>query len=265
MRKRTTGAALAFGTLLGLAAVAPTAAQQGAPAVQPDPNLNTEDQLAPSQIKQKVPAAVAEPSGTALAPTHRAPHVAAHAVVASSGPKGPHVVACSGVFGKDSSHLKLAMAFDYKNVTFADVEADGGTKVKASILFAANPKLRLEIWWTNPAERTGTYLIDIKDKSIWVAPGGMKLGLDLAALEKLNHKPFKLKGFDKNGVATVSDWEGGALAALPGGCKSGVSLIANPKASADAVGAITADKEFESSDSALRSVKPTVSEILIGY
>jgi hypothetical protein len=31
-------------------------------------------------------------------------------------------------------------------------------------------------------------------------------GLSLADLEKLNRKPFKLRGFDKDNTATVSDW-----------------------------------------------------------
>ncbi len=166
---------------------------------------------------------------------------------------------------KISNALRLAMTFDSKNVTFADVDANNGTKVKASIVFPSDPKRRLEVWWSNPAERSGTYLIDIKDKSIWSAPGGMRLGLGLAQLEKLNHKPFKLKGFDKSGVATVSDWDGGALDSLPGGCKSGVSLTADPKATPDAVSAMAADKDYSSSDPAFRSTKPTVSEILIGY
>ncbi|MGA8951134.1 MAG: hypothetical protein WB806_10220, partial [Xanthobacteraceae bacterium] len=61
--------ALALGVTLGLAAVGPLAAQQGtraaaaAPALQPDPTLSSEDQLAPSQMRQRVPAAVAEPTG----------------------------------------------------------------------------------------------------------------------------------------------------------------------------------------------------------
>ena len=38
------------------------------------------------------------------------------------------VVACSGTFAKDSSHLELTTAFNSKNVTFADVEAADGTK-----------------------------------------------------------------------------------------------------------------------------------------
>ncbi|HXW41348.1 MAG TPA: hypothetical protein VEK75_09115 [Xanthobacteraceae bacterium] len=269
------GATLAVGIALGLAAPGPLSAQQRSqfapPAMEPDPNLATEDQLAPSQMKQTMPAAVAQPHGApakpapstlhAQAETPPAPHAApAHPASASS-----RVVACSGIFGKDSSHLRLAMTFETKNVTFTDVDANGGSKVQATVLFPKDPKQRLEVWWANPAERSDTYLIVIGGKSMWGAPGGMRLGLNLPQLEKLNHKPFKLKGFDKSGVATVSDWDGGALATLPGGCKSGVSLRADPKAAADAVAAVSADKEYNSSDSAVRALKPTVSEILIGY
>jgi hypothetical protein len=180
-------------------------------------------------------------------------------------PTSALVVACSGTFAKDSDHLNLAKAFDSKNVTFTDVESSDGSKVPASVLFANDPKRRLEVWWSNPAARSDIYLIVIGGQSTWTGPGGMKLGLSVAQLEKLNHKPFKLKGFDKDRIATVSDWDGGALAALPGGCKSGLSLRADPKASADAVGAATADKDYASSDAVIRAAKPTVSEILIGY
>ena len=56
------------------------------------------------------------------------------------------VVACSGTFAKDSSHLELVTAFKSKNITFTDVEAAHGTKVPASILFPNDPKRRLEVW-----------------------------------------------------------------------------------------------------------------------
>jgi hypothetical protein len=173
-------------------------------------------------------------------------------------------VACSGAFAKDSSSLKLAMVFDSRNISFTEVDASG-SKVAASVLFAKDPKRRLEVWWSNPANRSETYLILINGQSTWTGPGGMRLGLTLAQLEKLNHKPFKLKGFGKDNVATVSDWDGGALAYLAGGCKSGVNLSADSKAPAEAVNALASDHEYSSSDPALRAVKPTVSEILIGY
>jgi len=63
----------------------------------------------------------------------------------------------------------------------------------------------------------------------------------------------------------VSDWDGGALASLPGGCKSGVSLRADAKVPADTIAALAADKEYSSEDPEMRTAKPAVSEILIGY
>ena len=180
-------------------------------------------------------------------------------------PAGAHVVACSGIFTKDSDHLKLTTAFGSKNIIFSDVEANDGSKVPASVLFPNDPKSRLEVWWSDPAARSDIHLIVIGSQSTWTAPGGMRLGQTLEQVEKLNHKPFKLKGFDKDRIATVSDWDGGALATLAGDCSAGLSLRADPKASAVAIGAFPADKEFSSSDLAIRAAKPTVSEILIGY
>ena len=251
--------AVGFGASLAMAGNDVSAAAQRQ-INQVNPDLDTDDQLAPSQMKQPVPAAVSHPGSAAHA---SAPVAVRHAGPAPAG--GGHTVACSGTFGKDASHLKLAMTFDSKNITFTDVESTGGTKVPASVLFPKDPKRRLEVWWANPAARSDTYLIVINGKSDWSAPGGLRLGLNLAQLEKLNHKAFKLKGFDKDGTATVSDWDGGVLASLPGGCKSGVNLRADPKVPAETVAALAADKEYSSEDPEMRAVKPAVSEILIGY
>ena len=241
MRKPWICAAVTAGLVIALA---------GAASAQQDPNLNSEDQLAPSQTTQPMPGrAATKPANAAAKPPAGA---AMKAVV------------CNGPFSKDSSNLKLAMVFDPKNVAFADEEVSG-SKVAASIVYPKDPKRRLEIWWQNSANRSGLYLILINGQSTWVAPGGMKLGLTLADLEKLNHKAFKLKGFDKDNNATVSDWDGGELATIAGGCKSGVTLQPDPKASPDAVSALSADKEFSSDDAAMRQLKPKVTEILIGY
>jgi len=73
------------------------------------------------------------------------------------------------------------------------------------------------------------------------------------------------KGFDKDGIASGSNWDGGELTTVAGGCRPGVSLRADAKASAEEIGALSADEEYSSSDPAIRAAKPTVSEILIGY
>jgi len=114
-------------------------------------------------------------------------------------------------------------------------------------------------------KRKDVYLIVINGSSTWTGPGGLRLGLSLADLEKLNRKPFKLRGFDKDNTATVSDWDHGALAALSGGCKAGVILSAEAKARAEILAVLPVDREFSSADEALRAVRPSVTEILIGY
>jgi hypothetical protein len=254
-------------TSLALSASGPAVAQ--AHKTYPtNPDLDTDDQLAPSQMNQPIPGAVSQPTGGGNAVMHAPPRASTANPPARARPApvaSTRAVTCGGTFGKDSSHLKLAMTFDSKNITYTDVDASNGTKVPASVLFPNDPKRRLEVWWSNAAARSGTYLIVINGKSTWSGPGGLRLGLTLQQLQKLNKKAFKLKGFDKDGVASVSDWDGGELANLAGGCKSGLSLRADPKAPADAVSALTADKEYASEDPQMLAVKPTVSEVLIGY
>ncbi|HZR63151.1 MAG TPA: hypothetical protein VFA80_19570 [Xanthobacteraceae bacterium] len=268
LRSRRAESILCAAVLAVLVSGAPAAAQQ-----RPQPNLNPEDQLAPSQIVQPMPAPVAEPDGSSAggaksAPNGQAPAKHGGANPRSGGPAakpvrvggGRTVVECSGPFAKDSGMLALAMAYDSRNMIFTH-ETVQGADVGVTVLFPKDPKRRLEVWWSNP-NRTGTYLIDIAGKSTWTGPGGLRLGLTLEQLEKLNRKPFKVKGFDKDGVASVSGWDDGALAKLPGDCKAGVNLHAAAKG-----GATDAPEkdEYSSDDPALRALKPTVAEILIGY
>ena len=176
-----------------------------------------------------------------------------------------NVVACSGVFAKDSGHLKLAVRFDSRNVVYGQVDGPEGSRINASIVYPNDPKRRLEVMWTNDAARNDTSIIAINGKSQWTAPKGMKLGLAIAALEKANGRPFKISGFGKDGFATVLGWEGGALASLPGGCKMGMRLVANGSSPEEARSAVAGDKEFLSNDANIRAINPTIGEILIGY
>jgi hypothetical protein len=238
------------------------AGQPRSPAL--DPDLDAADQLAPSQIRQPMPAAVDEPTGkghvrgtrgAALEPGPE-PRPAAAARLDN--------IACSGVFARDSSHAKLATAFQSRNVAFTQVDGPSGAKIMATVLFAKDPKRRLEVWWANQANRSDTHLIVINGASKWSAAGQLHLGLTLPQLEQINGKPIKLSGFDKNNVATLTDWNGGSLSVVAGGCKVGVSLRSRT-ATASALAALPASREFTSSDAAMRTTNPEVSEILIAY
>jgi len=221
--------------------------QQPAQTQQP-PAARQTQQPAPRQARPKLDDDEAPKPATK-------PKVAAAAAPANT-------VTCGGVFVKDTNHLKLAIKYDSRNIVFSDVDGPEGTKIKATVLYPNEARRRLEVIWNNDAARTDLSMIVINGQSQWAAPKGVKLGTTLAALEKLNGRPFKLGGFDTDGSASVLGWEGGALAKIPGGCRVGVRLTADTKAAGDAV---TGDKQLMSSDPNLKNVKASIAEILVGY
>jgi hypothetical protein len=250
-------------------AAAPSLASAQQRSTSPDPRIYTEE-LSPRQIQRaqepdplfdrRFPSTDRTPPARSPTP----PRQPTSYPPAQPPAQPARVVACSGAFAKDSSHLKLATLYKTDNVVFTEVDASEGKKLMASVLFPKDAKRRLEVWWDNESSRTGTYLIVINGQSTWSAPKGLKLGLALGALERLNGKPFKVGAFSKGNEASVSDWQGGALESLTGGCKVGVSLRADPKAAPQAIEQASA-AELASSDATLKAIKPVVAEIIVGY
>jgi hypothetical protein len=231
---------------------------------------------APKQVKKKKPAppaAKAEPAPVVNLPVEpdgqpppadAAPPAARPKLAATPPGAASHAVACVGAFAKNSSHLKLAQTFGPLNLTFTEVDGPQNSKIMASVLYPNDPKRHLEVWWTNEAARSDTSLIVINGQSTWTAPKGLHLGLPIAAIEKLNGKPFQLAGFDQDNAGAALDWQGGALDKIPGGCKVSVRVVPDPKASEDARKA-AAGKTLMSNDEVVRAVQPKIAEIIIGY
>ena len=227
--------------------------------VQPQPEV---EELTPAQIERAQEPEPAAPPARASAPKKAEKTTTKHA---AKHPEPTHAIACEGTFAKTSNQVRLEGVYKTQNVAFTQVDGSDGNKVMATVLFPNDPKQRLEVWWSDEEKRRDIYLIVINGKSAWAVPRGVKLGLNLAVLEKINHKPFKLKGFDKDNGSQVSDWNGGALARLPGGCKVGVRLRPDANVEAQLREAAAGNKEFSSSDAAMRAVNPSVAEIILGY
>jgi hypothetical protein len=220
----------------------PAKKKKQAPAEQP-PIVNLPvDPDGPDQPAQAQPAAAARPKPAAPS----------------------HAVACGGVFAKSSSHLKLATVYGPQNVTFTEVDGPKDSKLMASVLFPKDPKRHLEVLWSNEAARSDTSLVVINGQSTWTGPNGLHIGLPVAALEKLNGKPFQLAGFDQDNAGAAVDWQGGAFDKVPGACKVGVRMAPDPKAPEAARNA-AAGKTLMSSDAVVRAVQPKIVEIIIGY
>jgi hypothetical protein len=246
------------------AIAAPAAAQQwpDPPTAQPkakakakQPPRDDVEELTPSQIQR-----AQEPETRPGSPKEM-PQAAKRP---SKGGGQARQVDCRGAFARDSSHIRLAQVFGPDNVTFTDVEGPENTKIQASVLFPRDPARRLELLWNNTASRSGTQVIVINGKSNWTAPRGVKLGAQLAAVEKLNGKPFKLSPFGADG-STAADWQEGQLLKLQGGCKIGMRFVADSRTPQEARAELASAKELLSSDANVRALRPTVAEILIGY
>jgi hypothetical protein len=263
------------------AAVSAQTGPRASPGLQ-QPQLRDDEQILPSQIVQPPPAKPKPKTAARTAPkpaptpasdnTDENPVAVVKPVAVAkpaTPPKPPEparTVACSnGAFAKNSGHLRLAQAYGVHNVDFTEVAGDDGSTLMASVVFPNDPKRRLEVLWDDDTERAGTRMIVIGGQSTWTAQKGVHLGLPLAAVEKLNGKPFRLMGFENGGMAVVSDWNGGALGLLTDGCRMTVQFKPDPKAPAATLDAASSDKEFASNDPAIRAAKPTVGEIIVGY
>ena len=99
-----------------------------------------------------------------------------------------------------------------------------------------------------------------------VAPNGIRRGMTLAEVEKLNGRPFVLVGFDWDYGGAVTDWKGGALAGpAAGGCTVSVSFALPDDVDEAISAAVAGDTEFSSSDTTMKAAKPVVDGFALGW
>ncbi len=175
------------------------------------------------------------------------------------------VLACTGVFARDTSHAKLAAEFGPRNVVYREVDGAGGVKNKATVLFDEDPTRRAVVIWRDAAAKAGPVSIEISAPSTWIGPGGIHNGLPLKEVESLNGGAFRIKGFESANGGLASNFKG-ALGAPPGGCTVTVRFepgIANPLP--PKFSAITGDKDIPSSNPLMRRTRAQVSEWTVNY
>lgn len=253
---------------MAIAIAVPAAAQQwpDPPAAQSKPKPKPKAKAPPDDVEELTPSQIRraqEPERRPGSPQD-SPQDMPQAVKRQTKNAQPRQIDCRGAFARDSSHIRLAQVFGPDNVAYTEVEGPDGSKLMASVLFPRDPQRRLEVLWNNDQSRSGTQVIAINGKSAWAAPRGVKLGMQLAAVEKLNGRAFKLTGFGADG-STAADWQEGQLLKLQNGCKIGMRFVADPRAPQEARAELASAKELLSSAAEVRALRPTVAEILIGY
>lgn len=177
----------------------------------------------------------------------------------------PASLACEGPFAKDTTHDKLVADFGIKNVTFKDVDVTSNVLTKATVLFDADPTRRVVVFWKDEKTRTRPLAISIEAPSTWTGPGGVRNGLTLKDLEKLNGGNFSVTGFGGIGGGEASKL-GGPFVNLPGDCTLTIRFepgIASPLPPRFA--SVTGDVLIASTNLILRRVRPQVVQWSIHY
>ena len=176
----------------------------------------------------------------------------------------PDPVVCSGVFGPGSSEALVKETFGDDNVVTGMVYGPEGSELIATTVYGDNDDKVMEFFWFD--EDNLTYLSDVRLSPSQVGPGGVRIGMSVADVEKHNGAPFKVGGFwwDYGGYALIEE---GALAGqLDGGCY--LSIRFSPSDDFDGMVDLTAiegEVQVPSNEPLLEEVDTRVQVLSIGY
>lgn len=139
---------------------------------------------------------------------------------------------------------------------------DDGKVVEGVVLFRDAPDERIEVVFRD-AEMTRLAEVRLgEDATAWRGPGGIGKGSTLKAVVAANG-PFDMAGFRFDWGGEVTDWRGGALAALDGGCRLKVRLRLPD--GVEAMSDPMTDEEIASGDERLATIDPVVAAMAIAW
>jgi len=186
------------------------------------------------------------------------------AIASSAAAQQPLIVTCEGPFGRNATRADVVKAFGADAVDEV-VGGPEGAEFKATVLYPGDPARRLEIIWEDEKKRRRPR-IRITGQSTWTTQTGIRLNMDVAAVERLNGKPFRLFGFDWDYGGSVSNWRGGALGKpQPGGCMLRLAFGIADDAPGALVDNVLGDTEYSSNNPDMRAIAPVVFEITLSY
>jgi len=170
-------------------------------------------------------------------------------------------------FDSATSRAKLVERFGAANVVEDSVQAADAPAVAGSVLFPNDSTRRLDIVWADPKTKTHPERVDLRGESgRWAVDPGIRLGMRLTDLERINGGPFTLTGFDWDYGGTVTDWKGGKLA-RPAGVtpRIFIQLVPEETDTGAVRNAVAGDREFSSKNPAMQQLNPHVVSISVAY
>jgi len=155
-----------------------------------------------------------------------------------------------GLIKPGMTSTDIERAYGKKNLKLQKLPGAEGEEIEGAKLFAETDR-ELEIIWDPEKEKTKVVLdIRVVGKA-WKFENGLKSGVTVEEVEKINGKPFQIAGFS---------WDYGGYANFKGGKLDAKVSIRFSPSSDEVPDYLQGDKQLSSSDKKLRAVKPLVDE-----
>ncbi|MEO6014465.1 MAG: hypothetical protein ABIQ30_12890 [Devosia sp.] len=172
-------------------------------------------------------------------------------------------IGCEGLFAQTATLADFEAAYGKANVVTGEIDGPEGTTLIATTVFPNDEDKTFTIYWWDEEKREGLSGFTIAKAD--TGPGGLKLGMSIEDVQKLNGGPFDLFSFywDYGGSAGFSE---GGLANQPGGCFVNVRFSPTIEPPTQAISdAVSGDQTLRSDLKALKAIKPVIDQINIGY
>jgi hypothetical protein len=172
-----------------------------------------------------------------------------------------------GVFRPGMTRVDLVEMFGEPAISDGLIPVGEGVSQPGTTVFAGTPD-HLEVFWNERGgRRTVTSVIVRVPASTWSSTAGIRIGVDLREIERLNGGPFRLMGLGWDYEGTTMSWSEGALA---GGdtarCRLRLRLRPDrPDERPEFYQQVTGTREFGSDHPAMQELNPRVYEMWLEF
>jgi hypothetical protein len=179
-----------------------------------------------------------------------------------------------GPITASTTRADLNRVFGKENVEDRSLDVNEGPEA-ATVVFGNDTSAALAITWDK--EHPSTIHICFGTQTgpcRWRTASGIRIGLPLMELQKLNGKSFQLMGFGFEGQGVVTSWRHGVLGEDPAACGHLVVRVSPAaevegrsmsKQESSSLKALQGDKPYSSSTLSLLDLNPVVSALELQF
>jgi hypothetical protein len=137
-------------------------------------------------------------------------------LAAVGGAPAERTLQCDTLFTPQVGASDLEKVFGPENVVTADIYLGEGEYESGTVLFPSSAHDRVEIRWHDKVARRYPASVEARAPSSWKAPLDISVGMDLLKVERINGRPFRLRGYGSDGSGWTRSWGQGRLEAMSG-------------------------------------------------